>query len=198
MPLGVENHLIRWGVAPERITALAWWEELQLDGLTLGCTPARHYSSRKGIDAGSIEITSGQVPIDPATSAAVEGAIAKQPRQSLTNVQAVLAAAGLTMDNVIKNTVFLKNMNDFAAMKEVYATFFTGNPPARSGSSAHKSNGQNSLKKRLNSGLSSSLPVPQSRTNRFTGGNTAESFVLCKGCGFPAKEMRKAVAGICR
>jgi L-ascorbate metabolism protein UlaG (beta-lactamase superfamily) len=53
VPLGVENHLIRWGVAPERITALAWWEELQLDGLTLGCTPARHYSSRKGTDAGS-------------------------------------------------------------------------------------------------------------------------------------------------
>ena len=149
----------------------------------------------QGIDAGSIEITSGQVPIDPATSAAVEGAIAKQPRQSLTNVQAVLAAAGLTMDNVIKNTVFLKNMNDFATMKEVYATFFTGNPPARSGSSAHKSNGQNSLKKRLNSGLSSSLPFSQSRTNRFTGGNTVEYFVLCKGCGFPAKEMRKAVAG---
>lgn len=53
VPLGVENHLIRWGVAPERITALAWWEELQLEGLTLGCAPARHYSSRKGTDAGS-------------------------------------------------------------------------------------------------------------------------------------------------
>ena len=86
----------------------------------------------QGIDAGSIVITSGQVPIDPATGAVVEGAIAEQTRQSLTNVQAVLAAAGLTMDNVIKTTVFLKNMNDFAAMNEVYATFFTGNPPARS------------------------------------------------------------------
>ena len=86
----------------------------------------------QGIDAGSIVITSGQVPIDPATGAVVEGGIAAQTRQSLTNVQAVLAAAGLTMDNVIKTTVFLKNMNDFAAMNEVYATFFTGNPPARS------------------------------------------------------------------
>ena len=86
----------------------------------------------QGIDAGSIVITSGQVPIDPATGAVVEGGIAEQTRQSLTNVQAVLAAAGLTMENVIKTTVFLKNMNDFAAMNEVYATFFTGNPPARS------------------------------------------------------------------
>ena len=86
----------------------------------------------QGIDAGSLVITSGQVPIDPATGAVVEGGIAEQTRQSLTNVKAVLAAAGLEMENVIKTTVFLKNMNDFAAMNEVYATFFTGNPPARS------------------------------------------------------------------
>ena len=86
----------------------------------------------QGINAGSLTITSGQVPIDPATGAVVEGGIAEQTRQSLTNVQAVLAAGGLTMENVIKTTVFLKDMNDFAAMNEVYATFFTGNPPARS------------------------------------------------------------------
>ena len=86
----------------------------------------------QGITACNLTITSGQVPIDPATGAVVEGGIAEQTRQSLTNVQAVLAAAGLTMENVIKTTVFLKNMNDFAAMNEVYATFFTGNPPARS------------------------------------------------------------------
>ena len=86
----------------------------------------------QGITAGSLTITSGQVPIDPATGAVVEGGIAEQTRQSLTNVQAVLAAGGLTMENVIKTTVFLKNMNDFAAMNEVYATFFPGNPPARS------------------------------------------------------------------
>lgn len=86
----------------------------------------------QGISACNLTITSGQVPIDPATGAVVEGGIAEQTRQSLTNVKAVLAEAGLTMDNVIKTTVFLKNMNDFAAMNEVYATFFTGNPPARS------------------------------------------------------------------
>ena len=85
----------------------------------------------QAIDLGNLVITSGQLPIDVATGAFPEG-IEAQTRQSLTNVQAVLAAAGLTMDNVIKTTVFLKNMNDFAAMNEVYATFFTGNPPARS------------------------------------------------------------------
>ena len=83
-------------------------------------------------EAGDFVFVSGQLPIDPATGAFPEGGIAEQTRQSLTNVQAVLAAAGLTMDNVIKTTVFLKNMNDFAAMNEVYATFFTENPPARS------------------------------------------------------------------
>ena len=86
----------------------------------------------QGIDGGSIVITSGQLPVDPATGAFAEGGISGQTRQSLTNVQAVLAEAGLTLENVIKTTVFLKDMNDFAAMNEVYATFFPGNPPARS------------------------------------------------------------------
>ena len=76
--------------------------------------------------------TSGQLPIDPATGAFPEG-IEGQTKQSLTNVKAILEAAGLTMDNVVKTTVFLKNMNDFAAMNAVYATFFTeGCYPARS------------------------------------------------------------------
>ena len=86
----------------------------------------------QGVGAGGIVITSGQLPVDPATGAFVEGGIAGQTRQSLKNVQAVLAQAGLTMDNVIKTTVFLKDMNDFAAMNEVYATFFPNDPPARS------------------------------------------------------------------
>ena len=86
----------------------------------------------QGIDGGSVVITSGQLPVDPATGAFAEGGITGQTRQSLLNVQAVLASAGLTMENVIKTTVFLKDMNDFAAMNEVYATFFPGEPPARS------------------------------------------------------------------
>lgn len=77
-------------------------------------------------------ITSGQLPIDPATGAFPEG-IKAQTRQSLTNVKAILEEAGLTMDNVIKTTVFLSDMNNFGAMNEVYAAFFTeGSYPARS------------------------------------------------------------------
>ena len=70
--------------------------------------------------------------IDAATGAFAEGGIAGQTRQSLLNVQAVLAAAGLTMDHVIKTTVFLNDMNDFAEMNQVYASFFEKEAPARS------------------------------------------------------------------
>ena len=87
----------------------------------------------QAIDCGSFIVTSGQIPIDPATGNLVEGGITAQTRQSLTNVQAVVEAAGLTMDHVAKTTVFLQNMADFAAMNAVYAEFFTeGNYPARS------------------------------------------------------------------
>ncbi len=80
----------------------------------------------------NLVITSGQIPIDPATGAFPEG-IQAQTRQALTNVKAILAEAGLTMDNVLKTTVFLSDMNNFAAMNEVYATFFPeGSFPARS------------------------------------------------------------------
>ena len=87
----------------------------------------------QGCTVGDLVFTSGQVPIDPATGAFVPGGITEQTRQSLTNVRAVLAAAGTTMDNVVKTTVFLQDMNDFAAMNAVYAEFFTeGSYPARS------------------------------------------------------------------
>lgn len=86
----------------------------------------------QGIQAGSLIITSGQLPIDPATGA-FPATIEEQTRQSLENCKAVLAAAGATMENVIKTTVFLSDMNNFAAMNEVYAEFFSeGGYPARS------------------------------------------------------------------
>ena len=85
----------------------------------------------QGIKAGGLMITSGQLPIDPATGAFPEG-IEAQTRQSLQNCKSVLAAGGLTMDQVIKTTVFLSDMNNFAAMNGVYATFFEGTSPARS------------------------------------------------------------------
>ena len=87
----------------------------------------------QAIDCGTFLITSGQVPIDPATGEIVPGGVAEQTRQSLRNIKAILAQAGLTMDHVVKTTVFLKNMSDFAAMNAVYAEFFTeGQYPARS------------------------------------------------------------------
>ena len=85
----------------------------------------------QGIKAGNLVITSGQLPLDPATGAFPEG-IEAQTRQSLTNCKAVLEAAGATMADVIKTTMFLSDMNDFAAMNGVYATFFEGACPARS------------------------------------------------------------------
>ena len=81
---------------------------------------------------GDLLITSGQIPLDPATGVFPEG-IEAQTRQSLTNVKAIVEAAGLTMDDVVKTTVFLSDMNNFGAMNGVYAEFFTeGKYPARS------------------------------------------------------------------
>lgn len=86
----------------------------------------------QAIEVNGLVITSGQLPLNPATGAFPEG-IAEQTRQSLTNVKAILEQAGLTMDNVVKTTVFLSDMNNFGAMNEVYATFFSeGNYPSRS------------------------------------------------------------------
>ena len=84
------------------------------------------------VAANGMVYTSGQLPIDPATGAFPEG-IAAQTRQSLTNVKAILAEASVGMDRVVKTTVFLSDMNNFAAMNEVYAEFFSeGGYPARS------------------------------------------------------------------
>ena len=86
----------------------------------------------QAIEANGIVFVSGQLPIDPATGAFAEGGIKVLTRQSLTNMKAILAEAGLTMSNVVKTTVFLADMADFAEMNEVYASFFEGVCPARS------------------------------------------------------------------
>lgn len=85
----------------------------------------------QGISLGDLVFTSGQIPLHPETSVIPE-TIEDQTRQALDNVKAVLEAAGTTLDKVIKATVFLGDMNDFVKMNEVYATYFTVNPPARS------------------------------------------------------------------
>jgi 2-iminobutanoate/2-iminopropanoate deaminase len=86
----------------------------------------------QAIEAGNLVYTSGQLPIDPATGAFPEGGIKAQTRQSLTNVEAVLKAAGLNMNAVVKTTVFLADMADFADMNSVYSEFFAEPFPARS------------------------------------------------------------------
>ncbi|MEM6529788.1 MAG: RidA family protein [Chloroflexota bacterium] len=86
----------------------------------------------QGVTANGFIFTAGQVPLDPATGKLVEGDIQVQARQSLTNVQAILEAAGTSMANVVKATVFLADIGDFAAVNEVYAEFFEEPYPARS------------------------------------------------------------------
>lgn len=80
---------------------------------------------------GNVIYVSGQLPIDPATGAFAGEDIAPQPRQSLTNIRNILAAEGLEMSRVVKTTVMLKDIADFAAMNEVYAEFFAAPYPAR-------------------------------------------------------------------
>ncbi|MCI6104539.1 MAG: RidA family protein [Bacteroidales bacterium] len=86
----------------------------------------------QAIEANGIVFVSGQLPINPATGQFAEGGIGELTRQSLTNIKNILAEAGLTMDNVVKTSVFLADMADFAGMNAVYAEFFPGTAPARS------------------------------------------------------------------
>lgn len=84
------------------------------------------------MNGAGMVFVSGQLPIDPATGAFPVGGVAEQTRQSLKNAQAILQEAGLTLANVVKTTVFLADMGDFAAMNEVYKEFFKAPFPARS------------------------------------------------------------------
>ena len=86
----------------------------------------------QAIQVGNLVFASGQIPIDPATGSFVAGGVREQARQSLINVKAILDEAGLTLDNVVKTTVFLADMNDFADVNAVYAEFFAEPYPARS------------------------------------------------------------------
>ncbi len=87
----------------------------------------------QGVDSGAgLVFLSGQLPIDPSTGVFPEGGIKEQTRQSILNAKAILEAAGLGLANVVKTTVFLADMADFAAMNEVYAQFFSQPFPARS------------------------------------------------------------------
>jgi len=86
----------------------------------------------QAIKTDSFIFASGQIPLNPETGQIIEGGIVEQTHRVMHNITAILTAAGSAMEKVVKTTVFLKDFNDFAAMNEVYASYFPNNPPARS------------------------------------------------------------------
>jgi 2-iminobutanoate/2-iminopropanoate deaminase len=85
----------------------------------------------QAIAAGQLLFLSGQIPLDPATGKLVDGGIAEQTHRVMSNLRAVLTAAGASFDNVVRTTIFLADMNDFAAVNEVYGSYFENPAPAR-------------------------------------------------------------------
>ena len=104
---------------------------MKLQRVTSDKAPAAIGPYSQAIKAGNFVFTSGQLPMNPETGQ-IEGDIKAQTKMALTNLANVLEAAGSGMDKVVKTTVFLADINEFAAMNEVYATFFGEVPPARS------------------------------------------------------------------
>lgn len=103
-----------------------------MKAISTNMAPAAIGPYSQAIEVGNLVFTSGQLPINPTTGAFPEGGIKEQARQSLLNIQAILKEAGLTMNNVVKTTVFMADMGDFADMNAVYAEFFSEPYPARS------------------------------------------------------------------
>ena len=85
----------------------------------------------QAIRAGSLLFVSGQIPLDPATGAMVDGDIATQTHRVFANLRAILEAANATFDNVVRTTVYLADMNDFSVVNEIYGTYFSSPAPAR-------------------------------------------------------------------
>ncbi|GAF27281.1 putative translation initiation inhibitor, yjgF family [Moorella thermoacetica Y72] len=86
----------------------------------------------QAIKIGNLIFTSGQIPLDPASGRIVDGGAAEQTARVMANLQAVLAAARAGLEDIVKTTVYIKDMNDFSAINEVYGRYFTQEPPARS------------------------------------------------------------------
>lgn len=100
--------------------------------IVTSAAPAAIGPYSQAIEVNGFVYASGQLPIDPTTGAFPEGGVQEQTRQSLLNVKAILEEAGLTLANVVKTTVYLADMGDFAAMNEIYSQFFSQPFPARS------------------------------------------------------------------
>src|SRR5919205_1050745 len=100
--------------------------------ITSDKAPKAAGADSQGVRANGFIFTAGQIALDPATGQVVEGDVRAQTERVLKNLSAVLASAGSSMEKVVKTTVFLKNMSDFAAMNEVYGQYWKQDPPARS------------------------------------------------------------------
>jgi 2-iminobutanoate/2-iminopropanoate deaminase len=102
------------------------------DAVRTPAAPAAIGPYSQAVKAGGFVFVSGQIPLDPATGQMLEGDIASQTHRVLQNLREILAAAGSSLDNVVRSTVYLADMGDFAAMNEVYGTYFTAPAPSRS------------------------------------------------------------------
>lgn len=103
-----------------------------MESIQTGHAPQAIGPYSQAVKVNGFVFCSGQIPLDPATMQVIEGDVKAQTERVLANLRAVLEAAGSSLGQVVKTTVFLLDMNDFAAMNEVYASFFSSNRPARS------------------------------------------------------------------
>ena len=109
---------------------MAIWQKVR-EAVSTPKAPAAIGTYSQAIKSGNMLFLSGQIPLDPATGALVPGGIEAQTRQVFTNISAILEAAGATFAHVVSATVYVADMNDFAKVNEIYATYFTAPAPAR-------------------------------------------------------------------
>ncbi|HTL45141.1 MAG TPA: RidA family protein [Vicinamibacterales bacterium] len=102
------------------------------DAIRTSSAPAAIGPYSQAVKAGGLVFVSGQIPLDPATGQLLQGDIAAQTHRVITNLREILTAAGSSLDNVVRSTVYLADMDDFGAMNEVYGSYFTSPAPARS------------------------------------------------------------------
>lgn len=105
---------------------------MSIEIISTNKAPAAIGPYSQAVKAGNVIYTSGAIPVDPTTGEVVAGGVVEQAEQALKNLGEILAGAGASFENVVKTTVFIKNMNDFATINEVYKKYFTKNFPARS------------------------------------------------------------------
>ena len=101
------------------------------EAVSTGAAPAAIGPYSQAVKSGNMLFLSGQIPLDPATGSMVPGGIEAQTRQVFTNIAAILEAAGASFDHVVSATVYVADLNDFAKVNEIYATYFTAPAPAR-------------------------------------------------------------------